>query len=639
MKTYNTFTHNSLQKLPESLHKELITYLKNQVGTTQLDYINGRFVHDGKQTPREKVFEFANQCANKFKLPADIRNYLDKASAIRFRKYGFKRAMSFIERRSAAVYAALAVLPEPYWKVDTEFKRARLADELVGRACLRLEVAANHGFDVMETIDSINQYVGAAMWMPQFASAKNEDHAYSILVRLIDDSVWKRAIERQSIAAFENARRAAGMVSPHVSPYASYSACQWLKIRQDRQREWLELMAIESEEGDVISMEEVHQSSVSNPANRRHELMTRVAGCQEYADSNNHIGVFVTMTAPGKYHRLKQQGQYSIENVNWNGASVQEAHDWISTTWKRFRSAADRRGLVYYGMRVVEPHADATPHWHGVFFMPLENLAAFKELLEDYQYQRDRDELFLEDGMPNLKAMKARVEVKLIDRSKGDAVAYIAKYISKNVDGYGLEGLYDLDAKKVNLQSTVQNVTAFSRAFSFRQFQFQKTPSVTVWRELRRIEEKQEYSLFEKARRAADMGFFSAFFDYMGGHRLSQQLRPIKMLKELKENKYGEIVDHVIGLVGDGISVLTHEIEWKLIKKPTEAALDLKAFASEALLSKRELAPWINGNNCTRADPSSRQQKIIANFFLNMELNGGGTPEWEEFMSRSDPEC
>lgn len=135
------------------------------------------------------------------------------------------------------------------------------------------------------------------------------------------------------------------------------------------------------------------------------------------------------------------------------------------------------------------------------------------------------------------------------------------------------------------------------------------------------------------------MGFFSAFFDYMGGHRLSQRQRPIKMLKEPKENKYGEIVESVIGLIGDGLSVLTHEIEWKLIKKPTEAVLDLKAFASEALLSKRELAPWINGNNCTRADPSSRQQKIIANFFLNMELNGGGTPEWEEFMSRSDPEC
>ncbi|MBB1312521.1 replication endonuclease [Aliivibrio sp. SR45-2] len=639
MKTYNTFTHNALQKLPVNLNKELLTYLENQVGTSQIECINGRFVHDGKQTPREKVFEFANQCANKFKLPADIRNYLDKASAIRFRKYGFKRAMAFIERRSAAVYAALAVLPEPYWKVDTEFKRARLADELVGRACLRLEVAAKHGFDVMETIDSINQYVGAAMWMPQFASAKNEDHAYSILVRLIDDAVWKRAIERQTIAAFENARRAAGMVSPHVSPYASYSACQWLKIRQDRQREWLQLMAIESEEGAVIPMEEVHQSSVSNPTNRRNELMTRIAGCQEYADSNNHIAVMITMTAAGKYHRLKQQGKYFIENDKWNGASAQDSHQWLSTSWIRFRSAADRAGLIYYGMRVVEPHVDGTPHWHGVFFMPLEHFREFKGLLEDYQYQRDSDELFFDDGTPKTKAMKARVDVKIIDRSKGDAVGYIAKYISKNVDGYGLEGLYDLDAKKINLQSTVQNVTAFSRAFSFRQFQFQKTPSVTVWRELRRIEEKQEYSLFEKARRAADMGFFSAFFDYMGGHRLSQRLRPIKMLKEQKENKYGEIVESVIGLIGDGLSVLTHEIEWKLIKKPTEAVLDLKAFASEALLSKRELAPWINGNNCTRADPPTRQQKIIANFFLNMELNGGGTPEWEEFMSRSDPEC
>lgn len=615
---------NPLTKLPNELRQELATYVVKNQGKTY-----------NELTPRERVFEFANQCANKFNLPADIRNYLDKASAVRFRKYGFKRAISFIERRSESVHVALSVLPEPYWKVDTELKRARLADELVGRAGLRLDMAAKSGFDVMQTIASINEYVGAAMWMPQFAIAKNEDHAFSILARLIDDGVWKRAIERQVIAAFENARRAAGMVSPHVSPYASYSACQWLKIRQDRQREWLELMAIESENGDLVPMEEVHKSSVSNPVNRRNELMTRIAGCQEYADANNHIAVFITMTAAGKYHRLKKQGKYFIENKQWNGASAQDAHTWITTSWNRFRSAADRRELTYYGMRVVEPHVDGTPHWHGVFFMPLEDLATFTSLLEDYQYQRDSEELYFDDGMPKTKAMKARVAIELIDRSKGDAVAYIAKYISKNVDGYGLDDLYDLDAKKVKLQETIQNVTAFSRAFSFRQFQFQKTPSVTVWRELRRIEEKQEYCLFEKARRAADMGFFSVFFDYMGGHRLKQTMRPIKMLKEKKENKYGEIVDHAIGLIGAGLSVLTREIEWKIVKKSKNDALAVD-LASEALLSKRELAPWINGNNCTQDNIPDRQQKIVSKFFLDMELNGGGTPEWEEFMSRSE---
>ncbi len=113
----------------------------------------------------------------------------------------------------------------------------------------------------------------------------------------------------------------------------------------------------------------------------------------------------------------------------------------------------------------------------------------------------------------------------------------------------------------------VKNVTAWSRTFCFRQFQFQRTPPVTIWRELRRIDEEQEFCLFEKARRAADNGFFSAYMDYMGGHRLGASMRPIKILKKERENKYGETVTATDGLEGCGLTVFTRETEWKLLKK------------------------------------------------------------------------
>ncbi|APP05800.1 replication endonuclease [Vibrio harveyi] len=618
MKTYTKPTNNPLTKLPDSLRQELATYVVKNQGDTY-----------NQATPKERVFEFAHQVANRFKLPSDIRSYLDKASAVRFRKYGFKRAIEFIESRASAVSSALAVLPEPFWSIDTELKRARLATELSGRAGFRLNLAVDKGMTPFEAIEQIHEFAGAALWMPQFQKPRDEDEAYSMLARLVDEAVWRKAIEKFTLAAFENARRAAGMVSPHVSPYASISACEWLKVRQDRQREWLELMAIESEEGHVVSMSEVHKSSQANMENRRHELMTRIAGCQEYADSNNHAAVFVTMTAPSRFHRLTKRGGYWIENKKWDGSTPREAHAWLSKSWERFRAWAGRHELTYYGMRVVEPHQDGTPHWHGVFFMPLEQVAAFIKALQAYQFQRDSEELYNSLGEPKFNAMKARFEAKILDGSEGGAVAYLAKYISKNVDGFGLEGLTDLDNRKAKLQDTVKNVTAWSRKFCFRQFQFQKTPSVTVWRELRRIQDEQEFCTFEKARRAADNGFFSAFFDYMGGHRLPQSMRPIKPMKEAKENKYGESVPVIVGVTGSGLEVLTHELEWKLIKKPSDL--------SEASESKRELAPWSSGNNCTRQITrevkATRQQQIVSNFFLNMELNGGGSPEWEEFWN------
>jgi len=615
MKTYTKPTNNPLTKLPDSLRQELATYVVKNQGDTY-----------NQATPKERVFEFAHQVANRFKLPSDIRSYLDKASAVRFRKYGFKRAIEFIESRASAVSSALAVLPEPFWSIDTELKRARLATELSGRAGFRLNLAVDKGMTPFEAIEQIHEFAGAALWMPQFQKPRDEDEAYSMLARLVDEAVWRKAIEKFTLAAFENARRAAGMVSPHVSPYASISACEWLKVRQDRQREWLELMAIESEEGHVVSMSDVHKSSQANMENRRHELMTRIAGCQEYADSNNHAAVFITMTAPSRFHRLTKRGDYWVENKKWDGSTPREAHAWLSKSWERFRAWAGRHELTYYGMRVVEPHQDGTPHWHGVFFMPLEQVAAFIKALQAYQFQRNSEDLYNSLGEPKFNAMKARFEAKILDGSEGGAVAYLAKYISKNVDGFGLEGLTDSDNRKAKLQDTVKNVTAWSRKFCFRQFQFQKTPSVTVWRELRRIQDEQEFCTFEKARRAADNGFFSAFFDYMGGHRLPQSMRPIKPMKEAKENKYGESVPVIVGVTGSGLEVLTHELEWKLIKKPSDL--------SEASESKRELAPWSSGNNCTQELKATRQQQIIANFFLNMELNGGGTPEWEEFWNR-----
>ncbi|MGF1861102.1 replication endonuclease [Photobacterium profundum] len=549
-----------------------------------------------------KVLAFSTEACLQLSLPSDIKRYLDHSAAMRLRKYGLDRALSFIESRSKAAHAALSVLPEPFYRVNTEFKCARLADELAGRAHMHFQIACDKGMTPLEAVRLINEFVGLGLWMPQMLpkEGKDDDVYFGIIGRAIDAAVWKRSITRQVTAAFENARRAAGMVSSHTSPYASYSACQWLKDRQKQQSAWLEMMMVENELGEQFSMKDVHDASVANPVNRRNELMTRMSGCQEYADEQAHVAVFVTKTAPGKYHRLKKRGNFWIENPNWNQTGAKAAHEWLSLSWERFRSAAGRRGLDYYGMRVVEPHVDGTPHWHAVFFMPLEQFATFSALLRHYQMQRDAEELYFPDGMPKTKAMKARIDIKLIDPSKGDAVAYIAKYISKNIDGFGLGDASDLDAKTVKLTEVVNNVTAWSRTFSFRQFQFQKVPSVTVWRELRRIQDEQEYGLFEKARRAADWGFFSAYFDYMGGHRVKQSQRPIKPYKELDENRYGETIEKIIGLHGAGVTVFTHEHEWRLVKANAPKALDVGSL----VLDSSPALPWTCVNNCTQLEPS-----------------------------------
>lgn len=593
--------------------------------------------------PQARADEFARSVVNKFDFPFDIKNYLDNATARRFKQKGFKRAQSFIDLRSNQVATAFASLPEHWSRVDTEYKRARLADELSGRARMHLDSSLKNGLSPFETLMQINKYVGLSMWVPAFEHAVEFESAknvyLSIIVRACDDTFWLRVINKAVIIAFESARRAAGMVSPHTSPYASFNNQQWFKERQKKQAEWIEKMALESSEGETLDLKDVRNASVANPANRRNELMARIRGCQEYADSVGFVALFVTLTAPGKYHRLKKRGKYFIENKNWNGEAPIAAHRWISRSWEQFRSAIGREtktrpALNYFGMRVVEPHVDGTPHWHGVFFVDPDHVEAFTEMLTWYQTRYDRHELYTDDNRKKHRAIKARVDVKKVDRSKGDAVAYIAKYISKNIDAFELDGLHDLDAKKVNLVDSVVNVTSWSRAFCFRQFQFQKTPSVTVWRELRRIKDAHKAVWFEKIRVSADCGCFASFFDFMGGYQTPQNYRPVYTSYTLTENKYQENVKKVDGLRGffdddsgmDNVHVLTREKQWAMVKKDAETRADITVDALSGLgslvseESDESRFPRSSVNNCTQI----QNDEIECGFtpFQEPELSG-----------------
>ncbi|MCJ8348043.1 replication endonuclease [Moritella sp.] len=573
-------TPNTTESLTPELHAVVADFVESYKHKYNVD------------SPQDRADEFARSVLNKFDFPYDIKNYLDKATARKFKQKGFKRALSFIELRSNQVAQAFSMLPEPWSRLDTEYKRARLADELTGRARMHLADAVKNGLSPFELLMDINKHVGLSMWVPAFehsSELKDDDAAYAyILNRAIDDTFWLRVINKAVIIAFESARRAAGMVSPHVSPYASFNNRQWFKERQKRQAEWIEKMALESADGEILDLKDVRNASIANPANRRNELMARIRGCQEYADSIGFVALFVTLTAPGKYHRLKKRGKYFIENENWNGEPPVAAHHWISAAWEKFRSAAGRETkkrpeLNYFGMRVVEPHVDGTPHWHAVFFVAPAHVDIFTKLLVKYQTKFDADELVTKDGRRKERAIKARVDVKKIDRNKGDAVAYIAKYISKNIDGFELEGLNDLDAKKVSLVDSIVNVTSWSRAYCFRQFQFQKTPSVTVWRELRRIKVAHEAVWFEKIRVSADCGCFASFFYFMGGYQTPQSERPLEPSYTLAENKYQEVIKKIDGLRGfqdddedgfDNVQVFTREKVWKMVKKGVEAVAD-----------------------------------------------------------------
>jgi hypothetical protein len=166
------------------------------------------------------------------------------------------------------------------------------------------------------------------------------------------------------------------------------------------------------------------------------------------------------------------------------GTTPKQAQSYLSKTWGRIRSKLARDGFGWYGFRIAEPNHDGTPHWHLlVFFAPqwpgkdgigraaLPRVAA---IVRRYA---------LMDSGRETGAKKHRVDFKVMDPAKGTAAGYIAKYVSKNIDGYKV----DKDLFGNEMLSTAQRVEAWAATWGIRQFQQIGGAPVGPWRELRRV--------------------------------------------------------------------------------------------------------------------------------------------------------
>ncbi|WBA15132.1 replication endonuclease [Salinivibrio proteolyticus] len=143
------------------------------------------------------------------------------------------------------------------------------------------------------------------------------------------------------------------------------------------------------------------------------------------------------------------------------------------------RAKLQREDVRFYGFRVVEPQHDGTPHWHLLLFVEPAHYDTLITTMRDYALREDGDETGAEQHR--------FTEVK-IDPNKGSATGYIAKYISKNIDGDHLDaGIYGEDPK-----CAAARVDTWAACWSIRQFQQLGGCSVTVWRELRRLKASQQ---------------------------------------------------------------------------------------------------------------------------------------------------
>ncbi|AVS66621.1 replication protein A [Paracidovorax avenae] len=502
------------------------------------------------------------------------------------------------------------------------------------------------------------------------------------------DAAWWRKRLRVHVARVVEAG-AVGLCTVHVGTggYISNDGLQRRQAQLKRNAEALRGSLYRNEAGQVFTLHELAALSTANPIVRGGELMTRIRGAEEYADARGHVGIFATMTLPSRFHPVKMgSGGRPIPNAKHADAvraglsvSPRDGQLWLRGAWARVRAEMAREGVRMYGLRVAEPHHDSTPHWHALLWAESEDEAqAIEDCIRDHWLRDAGDERGAQANRVNFKRM-----------TKGGAAGYVAKYIAKSVGHLALAEHMDVvDGQQIALDfgasgaapgkpgsgptatdpqpdvAGYRRVDAWASHWGIRQFQAFGMPSVTVWRELRRVS-KDQLELFQREGDRATVRAAQAvhrsgtlradwrlFMECMGGHALKRGEWHLRIARRPvwagQVNRYGEEVKagRIVGLEPQhgrmcGRWLVSRRIAWAPVLSEASAAATAAPPAGAPAAPQAQGArpaaalprPWTGFTNCT-----ARLTGELRRAFLGRgrhEIEDWATPQAIEMAARA----
>lgn len=427
---------------------------------------------------------------------------------------------------------------------------------------------------------------------------------YSAANRAICSKWWLRRLRVKQAREMETEALEKNQVSNFKQIYASNKSVTRREAQRERNARVLENVTAVNELGQEYTLYDLAALSVSNPEIRRAELMTRIKGFEQYAKNWGDVAEFYTITCPSKMHAAlshsKKNKTFGRRNPKYDGTDPRAAQKYLSNQFRKIRAKLDRNGVEYYGFRVVEPQHDGTPHWHLLLFMSPESVGFVRSVFKHYALEMDGDEKGAD--LHRFKAEKIKEGINPETGQEYSAAGYIAKYISKAIDGFGVgEDLFGNDAA-----AAAKRIETWASTWGIRQFQQIGGASVTVWRELRRLrdDEVNGSELIERARQCANSGDWSGYchLNWSGNIKL--------MKKELPEgenalNVYGDEKQMaVLGIESNGYGVVTRPHVWEIGGNAASEAHEV-------------CEPWTRVNNCTEELLESEFTRFLKGFESN----------------------
>lgn len=538
--------------------------------------------------------------------------------------------------RACAQVAAVAAwnAEQPLPTTASEAEIAALADRRA--ALMRDRIAAlTDPLQVADLLRWLNGHLESMRARPfAFKPGRPEgDQLAGFLRRAEAPEWWRRQVRREVRQRAEAEAIHAGQVNAKAGAWYCSDETVRRRLAQVRRNvAILERTELENEDGQVFTLKALADKGTGNKAIRRGELMTRIRGCEEWAEAEGHRGVFLTLTAPSRFHQ--HSTRIGGMNPKYRGATPRDAQDWLCAAWARARARLHRIGIEAYGFRVAEPHQDGCPHWHALVWVPAGQVWRLVLAIKRHWLADEGDEAGAREHRCKAVLMKS-----------GHASGYVAKYIAKNIDDAGavqFEGHRDeFEGEGSTLQGELWanpalRVEAWAAAWGIRQFQAIGQPPVTVWRELRRVQAEAIEAAPPRVQLAWDgvnrddekRACWATFLDLQGGTNTGRDYRiRLAKLRTLHHGRYevAEVARPVGVYASEAPDVLVQSTrkEWK----PRGAR-----GAGAAMQAPREpqaRAPWTRVNNCTRPTIGTRLSGL--GIVLAMPLEGikGDLTRWQ----------
>ncbi len=187
------------------------------------------------------------------------------------------------------------------------------------------------------------------------------------------------------------------------------------------QKKFLENFSVDFADTSINMLDNTYSANL-NPKKYFSEINNRVNTMVANAKDKGLLPVFVTLTAPSKFHRKYEDGNYV---VNPNETSKALTQIWNKfTNLQVFQKMKKELGFGLTYFRVYEPHKSGVPHLHALVFLPACYILPVKKKF--LEYFKNKDKWGANHGGIGFRYTWYK--------EKGGAVGYVMKYILKTFE-------------------------------------------------------------------------------------------------------------------------------------------------------------------------------------------------------------